>query len=238
MQAAITFVSFFRTMRAITFWLCAFLFTAFTAGAAADSTKPAEPADSHQLRFSVDISRPVLNLARSNQQSYEFMLDYYLRRELYLVLEGGWGKSEYDYPDLSYSSNNPFVRAGIEKTVVKRLAGNDWDQVFLGCRYGVGFVHRSEASYVVEDSVWGTTSGTVESANTTAHWAEVLAGVRVELFPRFMVGWNGRARFLLNDRAFNELAPQFIAGYGQGDKSVVFDFNFYLCYAFRWARKP
>lgn len=227
-------------MRPILYWLCAFLFTALSAQAAQDSTKPAkpaEPADSRQMRISFDISRPVLNLSRPNQQSYEFVADYYLRRELYVVLEGGWGSSKYDYPDLSYTSNNPFVRVGVEKTLVKRLAGNDWDQVFLGCRYGVGFVHRSEATYVVADSVWGTTSGTIGSANATAHWAEVLAGVRIELLPRFMVGWNARTRFLLNDRAFDELAPAFIAGYGQGDKSVVFDFNFYLCYAFRWARK-
>lgn len=204
-----------------------------------DSTKQKlpEPAASHQLRFSFDISRPILNLAKPDQYSYEFMVDYYWRRELYAVLEGGWGGSDYNYPDLSYTSSNPFLRIGIEKTLVKRLAGNDWDQVFLGARYGFGPVTRSEATYVTTDSVWGSTSGTIAAENTTAHWAEILAGVRVELLPRLMTGWNARVRFLLNDRAFEELSPAFIAGYGRGDKTVVFDLNFYVCYALRWKRE-
>lgn len=204
-----------------------------------DSTKvkPPEPADSRQLRFSLDLSRPILNIAKPDQYSYEFMVDYYLRRELYVAVEGGWGGSEYSYPDLSYTSSNPFIRVGIDKTLVKRLVGNDWDLVSLGARYGLGTVKRSEASYTTTDSVWGSTSGTVAAKNTTAHWAEIVAGVRVELWPRIMTGWNARVRFLLNDRAFDELSPAFIAGYGRGDKTVVFDLNFYVCYALRWKRK-
>jgi hypothetical protein len=49
-----------------------------------------------------------------------------------------------------------------------------------------------------------------------------------------MAGWNVSARFMLNEKAFRDLSPVFIAGYGKGDKSVAFGFNFYVCYAIRW----
>ena len=56
----------------------------------------------------------------------------------------------------------------------------------------------------------------------------------VESLRNLMAGWNIRGRFLLNERAFRELSPVFIAGYGKGDRSTVFDFNFFICYTFRW----
>ena len=190
----------------------------------------------HQLRFNFDISRPIFNSIRSSGKSYEFGVDYYLKKEVYIVAEGGFGNSEYNYPDLSYSSNNTFFRAGLDKSLLKRRSKADWDIALIGFRYGIGFINRGEAKYEVVDSVWGLVSGKIPSTTTTGHWAEVVGGIKVELLKNIMAGWNVRARFLLNPRDFRELAPVLIAGYGKGDKTSVFDFNFYLSYAIRWKK--
>jgi len=207
------------------------------AQAAPDSTKDASAQIGHQLRLGVDILRTILNLAQDAQQSYEASLDYYWRKELYIVLEGGAGSSHYDYPDLNYTSNSSFVRLGVDKTILSRLGPGDWDAAFFGLRYGLGFIQRGEASYLIVDSVWGNSSGLVPAKNFMAHWAELTGGVRVELLHGLFAGWDVRARFLLNGRSFQDLSPSFIAGYGRGDKTTVFDFNFYLLYAIRWGSK-
>ena len=188
----------------------------------------------HQLRFGFDISRPVVNITQQIRTSYEAEADYYLRNEVYAVAEGGFGSAVYEYPDLNYRSTSSFFRAGIDKTLIKRLAGNDWDAAFIGARYGVAFIKRQEATYTIIDSLWGNTSGTIPAKTFTAHWAEITGGVRVELLRNLMAGWNIRGRFLLNERAFRDLSPVFIAGYGKGDRSTIFDFNFFICYTLRW----
>jgi hypothetical protein len=162
------------------------------------------------------------------------LVDYYLKKEVYAVLEGGFGSANHDYPDLSYKTTNSFLRVGIDRTLIKRLGPGDWDAAFIGARYAIGFINRNEAAYTIVDSLWGSTSGTIPAKSFTAHWAEITGGVRVETLPNLFLGWNVRGRFLLNDRAFSELSPAFIAGFGRGDRTTVFDFNFYLCYAFRW----
>ena len=210
--------------------------------AQADTASPAEVKApemivGHQLRFSFDISKPIYNLTQETSKSYEGAVDYYIGKEVYGVLEMGAGNSVYEYADLSYRSSNSFVRVGVDKTLIKRLSGNDWDAAFIGVRYGLAFINRSDASYTITDSLWGTTSGTIPASTFTAHWAQVTGGVRVELLPHLMAGWNISARFMLNEKAFGELSPVFIAGYGKGDKSVAFDFNFYVCYALRWGGK-
>ena len=191
-----------------------------------------------QFRIGVNISTPLItafvNDSATRRSGYEVTLDYCLKNDSYIVLEAGFGSSKISYPELSYSSNNSYARIGIDKSMLQRLFPNDWDMLFIGVRYGIAFINRSEATFTTTDDFWGTTTGTIPSQNLLAHWAELNAGMRVELLNNFFAGYNLRAKFLVNSKAFRELPPAYIAGYGKAERSTVFDFNFYLCYALRW----
>jgi len=192
-------------------------------------------ADQKQLRFGMDISRPVMNAIFTTRHSYEFMVDYNLaKKDIYVVAEGGFGGSDIDYADLKYTSSNTFFKVGIDKSMLKRLFPRDWDFLFAGVRYGVAFIHRSDATFTTTDPIWGTTSGNITSKTFTGHWLELTAGLRVELLKGFFAGYTIRGKFLVNQSPFKELPPAYVAGYGKGEKNTVFDFNFYLQYALRW----
>jgi hypothetical protein len=187
-----------------------------------------------QLRLGVDLSRPVMNMLVKSRHSYEFIVDYSLPKELYLVAEGGFGGSDINYPDLKYTSTNTFVKFGVERSMLQRMFPEDWDLLFVGIRYGMAFIRRKEAIFTTNDQFWGTTTGTIPAKNITGHWAELTAGLRVELFKGIFTGYTIRGKFLLNQGPFRELPPAYVAGYGKGEKNTVFDFNFYLQYALRW----
>lgn len=194
----------------------------------------------HQLRLGFDISRILFNQLQKDKEkriSYELELDFYWRKDLYIVAEGGWGDATLNYPDLAYSSSNIFFRAGVNKSLLPRLKQNDWDMAFIGLRYGVGLINRSNANYTITDSTWGIVSGTVPGTGLTAHWIELTGGVRVEIAKHLFLGWNMRGKFMVNAKQFTELPPYNIAGYGKGEKNTVFDFNVFLSYALRWDRK-
>lgn len=195
----------------------------------------------HQLRLNLNVSSPFINALTDDslvkRTNYEAALDYYLKNEVYLVLEGGVGTSSINYTDLKYTTRNSFVKIGVDKNMLQRLFPKDWDLFFIGVRYGIGFIERNEATFTTNDNFWGVTTGTIPAKSMMAHWAEVTAGMRVELLKHFFAGYNVRAKFLINDKAFRELPPAFIAGYGKAEKSTVFDFNFYICYAIRWSLK-
>ncbi len=224
----------------ISLLLCGTSLSVLAQDADTAATKPLKATElhpGHQLRISFDVSKPIINAIAKNRMSYELGVDYYWRREAYFVVEGGFGSSNINYTDLAYTSANSFFRIGIDKNMLQRLFKKDWDAAFVGIRYGVGLIRRGEATYTINDPLFGNSSGTLEAHNFTAHWAEINGGIRVELLKNFMVGWNVRAKFLLNPKAFNELAPAYIAGYGKGDGSTAFDFNFNLCYMLRWGDK-
>jgi hypothetical protein len=192
---------------------------------------------SNQLRFGFDISKPINHIYVKDREAYEFELDWYHRKELYFVAEGGWGSGSLDSSYLTYRSNNTFFRTGVSKSILTKLYPNDWDWAFVGIRYGVAFINRHDATYTIYDPVFGNVSGVTPGTHLTAHWLELVGGVKVELFKGVYVGWNIRGRFMLNGKQFKELPPTYIAGYGRGDKNSIFDYNFYLNYAIRWKRK-
>lgn len=191
----------------------------------------------HQLRISLDASKFLNNGLVANRQSYELSVDYYWHKELYLVSEFGTGFSKIDYPDLHYSSDNVFVRLGMDKALFQRKRAQDWGMAFVGFRYGMGILNRGVASYTTNDHLGGFTAGTIPAIAFAAHWLELTGGMRIELLPHLFAGWNIRLKFLMNPNASGDLKPAFIAGYGAGDKGSAFDYNIYLAYALRWSAR-
>lgn len=219
-----------------------FLMFSFAASAQEDMeddepSKPVIKADSfHQLRFEADVFKPIMFSRSADRKEYGFNVDYYWKKELYFVLEGGAGNARLQYSDLQYNTRNTFFKAGINKGILNRLSTRDWDMAFIGLRYAMAPINRGAGTYAVVDSFFGSTNGVIAPQNITAHWVEVTGGVRVELIKGFFAGWNVRGKFRLNGKKFTELPPVYIAGYGKGDKNSVFDFNFYIAYAIRWKK--
>lgn len=188
-----------------------------------------------QLRLGVDIYRPIASLAYRNRYGLELMADYTFREDKYLVLEAGYGGGRIDYDYLKYQTNNVFVKLGIDVSMFDKLDNKDWDIIFVGFRYGTGIGTRGPATFNVGNPFGGIASDEAPARNFWAHWGEITAGMRFELLPRFFTGWNVRAKFFFNANTFDgSVSPNYIAGYGTGDKSTAFDFNFYCAYAIRW----
>lgn len=195
----------------------------------------AKPSFERQLRFGVDLYRPIASIAYSSRYGLELMADYTFKEDKYAVLEAGYGGGKIDYEYLSYKTQNAFVKLGVDVSMFDRLDNKDWDIIFVGIRYGTGIGQRGPARFVVNNPFGGPATDETAAKNFWAHWGEITAGMRFELLPRFFAGWNVRAKFFINSGTFSgSVAPNYISGYGQGDKSTSFDFNFYCAYAIRW----
>src|SRR5687768_16185456 len=88
-----------------------FLLLSFQAFAQGDEDSVAAKVNADtlgQLRFGFDISKPLFNSFSEKRKSYELEVDYYWKKELYLVAEGGWGSSHLKDTALQFSSTNSF----------------------------------------------------------------------------------------------------------------------------------
>jgi hypothetical protein len=200
------------------------------------TTKKKEPYI-HQLRFGVDVARVLFNALSSESAGYGVQADYLLRKDIFIAAQAGFGRGRVDYPVLKYNTDGFFLNIGLDKSLFDRRNEQDFDVVFIGLHYGLGIGNRQEASYRIASLFGKEYTGSIPSQNYTAHWGEVSAGIRVELWKYIFAGWNVNMRFLLNGGSFSDLAPNYIPGYGKGDQSVAVDFNFFVSYAIRWGGK-
>lgn len=191
----------------------------------------------HQLTLGVDIFRPIMSNWVKDRYAYEIATSYYMRNEYYLTLDGGWGGSSVNYSNLQYTTTNQFLRLGFNKSILVRDRPNDWDMMFIGLGAGATTISRSNANYVITDSIWGDRAGVQAGSTFGAYWAELTGGVRVAIVKNLFLGWNIRAKFMMNGNSFKDLSPLYIAGYGRGDKNSAFDFNAYVAYGIRWKRR-
>ncbi|MCC7029264.1 MAG: hypothetical protein IT257_03090 [Chitinophagaceae bacterium] len=200
-------------------------------------TAPAAVKDSTEKKFDyfrigVDLSKLLASPLAKDYNAYEFTIDLHYRRDLYLVADAGFGNSVISNTNLTYKSRNTFLRFGLDKTFFNQEYKRDLDNAFVGLRYGVSLVNRSEAEYFIKDTVWGNSSGRIQSADFTAQWLELVGGFRIELLKNIFLGWNIRARTFVNPKKFAQLPPGYIAGYGRGEKNTSFGYNFYLMIGF------
>lgn len=205
-----------------------------------DSTKQGKelkPPFVHQVRFGVDISRFAFNLMYPSKQAYDFQIDYALRNNVYAAAETGFGSGKVAYDKLNYKTNAYFIRLGVDKSFLNKIAATDFDIGFLGFRYGMGVGQRQAADFKINSPFGTQIEGTIPQQNFVVHWVEIVGGLKVELWKGVFAGWTGRGKFLLNSGVFKELAPNYIAGYGKGDKNSSFDFNFYISYSIKWGKE-
>lgn len=188
----------------------------------------------HQLRIGFDLGRLVFNQLFPSRQGYEIKVDYNWSPTTYLAAEGGWGSGKIDNDILVYKTTGQFLRLGFNKALLGVLSESDFDNAYIGLRYGTAFGKRAEAHFFVPSPFGGSTEGTAPAESYWVHWGELNAGISVGLFKNIYAGWMIRGKFLFNPGTFEELRPNYIPGYGKGDKNTVFDFNFYISYGFQW----
>lgn len=183
-------------------------------------------------RIGIDLTKIAASFLQNNYNVFEAQADVYYKKDLYFAAEFGYGNSKVSNQYLNYKSNNTFIRLGLDKTFFGRDFKGDFDNAFVGLRYGLAFINRGESTYAIEDIIWGNTNGIIPSESFLAHWLELTGGFRMELVKNIFVGWNARVKTFINPKKFELLPPSYVAGYGRGDKNTAFSYNLYLLYGF------
>lgn len=188
----------------------------------------------HQVRIGFDIAAIPFNFMHPSRRGYEFQADYNWKDNVSWAAEAGWGTGNVNYPFLEYTTNGAFVRLGVEQNLLSVLNIGDFDNAFAGVRYGMGFGKLGDAVYKVPSLFGGVSEGSAPGQAYFVHWGEIVGGVKVGIWKSLYAGWTVRGKFLFNSGTFKEHSPNYIPGFGKGDKKSSFGFNFYLSYGLQW----
>lgn len=184
------------------------------------------------IRFGYDVSRPVLQYLEPKRYAYEVSADFEPKLNYYTTVEYGQQRFDLAESGYNYSSAGYYARIGFDYNFSKqRMLIDHYEMIYGGFRYAFASYSHVVSDLVLPENYWGGYSipGFPEK-DLSAHWFEIVAGIRGELFKNFFIGWSFRGRVLLWQKKDPVMDTNRIPGYGVGNKKSQLGFNYSIYY--------
>ncbi len=184
----------------------------------------------------------VSSLLGGDTKSAEVHADVNLKNRYFPVVEIGYSQTDAvsDY-GTHYKTQAPYFRIGLNYKMKYRNTSES--HLFVGARYAFTFFKYDVESLEVYDPLWGegynpnladdywggSVSFRVRDESSHSHWMELVGGIRVQIWKRFMAGWSLRykQRFSVGKGEYSE--PAFIPGFGKTRRNT-FGITYSLIY--------
>ncbi len=195
-------------------------------GVRAQSISPkADTVLSNGVRIGFDLSRlSYYYLTNQKFRSFEVSGDVGYKKMLFVV-EAGNATIKKEDSLFNYRSNGYFARIGIERNLLK---GGD-DVVFYGARYAMA-TFNFESDFRIPGGVWSDYQGIIDRQSFTAHWAELVGGLKVLVWRNIYFGFTTRIKVKVGFKGNENLGAITIPGFGNSSKNNAVGFNYYIFY--------
>ena len=163
-------------------------------------------------------------------RSFEFSADIEIKPNIYPVFEAGFSTVSFTDTNYSYKGSGIYFRAGVDYNMLELEKRNDYSMGFIGARYCVSLNQFSADNVIVPGPYWGDLTTSIDKQSGQNHWIEVAAGIRVELFQNFFMGWSARGRVMLYKTKYDQMIPYYVPGFGDPARRASWDINYSIYY--------
>ena len=169
------------------------------------------------LRLGADIGKLGRSFLDDDYTGFEIIGDFRLTQKLYIAGEIGVEEKSTvtDYMDITTSGS--YLKAGIDYNMYENWLGMD-NMIFAGFRVGAStFSHDlNSATVYTTNQYWSpqlTSTEKLEFSGLTAFWAEILLGIKAELFNNLYMGLNVQLKILASETVPDNFGNVYIPGY-------------------------
>jgi hypothetical protein len=183
------------------------------------------------LRIGLDISRFVVMAFQPYRTDITVQADAQINKRLYGAIEVGYNKTSHSDTSYTYKGNGEYVTIGVDYDFLKKREPQEKNMVYGGIRYGFAHNTYEAPAYAIHSDYWGSNiTGSYPKTSITAHWIELVFGLRVEVLKNFFLGWGVREKIMVSNSASSEFPPIVIPGFGSGSKRSQFDMTYTVSY--------
>ena len=183
------------------------------------------------LRIGLDISRFVVMAFQPYRTDITVQADFQLNKQLYGAIEIGYNRTAHSDTLYNYKGSGQYVTLGVDYDFLKKKEPGEKTMVFGGLRYGFARNTYEVPYYIMRNTYWNSKiEASYPKTSITAHWVELVLGIRVEVLKNFFMGWGVREKIMISNNASKEFPPIIIPGFGSGTKNSQFDVTYSLSY--------
>ncbi len=176
------------------------------------------PSEKYGLRVGIDISRLVRSALNDNYTGLEIIGDYRFYKDFYIAGEIGNESLIRDEENLNVKGSGNYIRVGFDYNAYDNWYGMQ-NSIYAGIRFGFSSFDQTLNSYRV---FTGSTffpneiiTDEIKSKTLTSSWAELVLGLKVELFGNLYLGANVSLRGTISEKKPELFDNLFIPGYGR-----------------------
>jgi len=187
-------------------------FSAFAQKETTDTTFVKPKTYRYGLRVGADLHRLSRSLYDDNYKGFELVADYRLTKKIYLAGELGNEDMTVDDDMVNFTAKGSYFKVGFDYNAYENWLDME-NMIYVGVRYSISSFNQTLNSYTVyqNSNIENTTgssnyfpevtvSPNTEYTGLSAHWIEVVGGIKVELFDNLFLGFSVRLKNLISNK--------------------------------------
>ncbi|WP_255566924.1 DUF6048 family protein [Flavobacterium litorale] len=206
--------------------LCALFFAvAASAQTANDSIATPVQTERYGIRVGADLHRLSKGFYTDDYRGLELVADYRITKKIYIA--GEIGNEDYTIDDrqLNFTTNGSYLKIGFDYNAYENWLDME-NMIYAGMRYSFASFSQTLNSYTIYDNRVIDANGiryldpvTVESgteySGLTAHWVEVVGGIKAEVFDNLFLGFSLRLNYMITDTKPDNFDNLYIPGFNK-----------------------
>ena len=186
-------------------------------------------AQKYGLRLGVDLSKIVRTVIDQDYTGFEINADYRYSKDLYIAGELGTEEKTTTTQFLSSTSTGTYFKAGIDYNMYRNWYGME-NMIYSGFRVGASTFSQTINSYTIfntnQDFPQTTVTDAVDFKGLSAIWAELILGIKAEVFNNLYVGINVQFKGRVTETELDNFENIYIPGFGRTYDSGRFGIGF------------
>lgn len=200
------------------------LLVSFSAMAQAQATDTLATAKTYRygIRVGADLHRLTRSLYDDNYKGFEIVGDYRLTKKIYVAGEIGNEETTVDDDRINFTTKGSYFKVGFDYNAYENWLNME-NMIYVGVRYGVSTFNHTINSYkVYQNSDIDNTGNYLpdvivnsgqDFSGLSAHWIELVGGVKAELFDNLFLGFSVRIKNLISNKRPEGFDNLYIPGF-------------------------
>src|SRR5690606_9289992 len=188
------------------------------------------------LRIGTDLFKITKSIIDKDYNGFEISGDYRISKKIFLAAEIGNENKTTDEPQLNFTTQGTYLKFGVDFNAYENWLDME-NLIYIGGRYGTSAFSQNLNSY----SIYYNTNGFLgehtliqsdkEFSGLSAHWIELVGGVKAEVFNNLFVGFSFRINYLITQNKPDNFDNLYIPGFNRTyDGNWGVGFNYSLSY--------
>jgi hypothetical protein len=196
--------------------------------------------DRYGIRVGIDVVRPIYSLFSEDRKGFEIVGDYRLSKRFYAASELGHRDQVREEDFFKFSTKGQYIKLGVDYNAYKNWLGME-NMIVVGLRYGFSRFNQTVNEYTINNDPLlpeRTETENTDYDGLTAHWAELVLGLKVEVLHNVFLGVSFRGNALFSATSPDNFKNLYIPGFERVFvNNYGFSFNYTVSYLIPLYRK-